>query len=45
MERLLKLHLIKEVRNDKGLTISGKEHFDSPPQSVFAAKPRQRNGW
>ena len=45
IERLLKLRLIKDGRNGLGLTISGKEQFDSLPRADSAAKPRQRNGW
>lgn len=43
--RLLKLRLVAEAKNNLVLTISGKEHFDSLPCSLFAAKLRQRNGW
>ncbi|WP_020695791.1 hypothetical protein [Reyranella massiliensis] len=45
VDRLLKLRLIAEAKNSLVLTISGKEHFDSLPRSIFAAKLYQRNGW
>jgi len=45
VDRLRKLRLVAEAKNNLVLTISGKEHFDSLPSSLFAAKLRQRNGW
>jgi hypothetical protein len=45
IDRLLKLRLIAESRNNMVLTISGQEHFDSLPRALFADKPRQRDGW
>ncbi len=42
--RLLKLRLITESGGTMGLTNVGREHFDSLPRSVFAARPRQRDG-
>ena len=45
IDRLLKLRLIAESRNNIMLTISGQEHFDSLPRASFADKPRQRDGW
>jgi YbbR domain-containing protein len=45
VDRLLKLRLVAEAKNNLVLTISGKEQFDSLPRSLFAAKLRQRNGW
>jgi hypothetical protein len=45
VDRLLQLRLIAEDKDSMALTVSGKEHFDSLPRSVFATKLRQRNGW
>jgi hypothetical protein len=45
VDRLLKLRLVAEAKDNLVLTISGKEHFDSLPRSLFAAKLRQRNSW
>lgn len=45
VDRLLKLRLVAEAKNNLVLTISGKERFDSLPRSLFAARLRQRNGW
>lgn len=45
VDRLLKLCLVAEAKNNLVLTISRKEHFDSLPRSLLAAKLRQRNGW
>lgn len=45
VDRLLKLRLVAEAKDNLVLTIAGKEHFDSLPRSFFAAKLRQRNGW
>ncbi len=42
--RLLKLRLIAESGGTMLLTNAGRQHFDSLPRSVFAAKPRQRDG-
>ena len=44
IERLLQLRLIKDGKDGMGLTISGKEHFDSLPRALFAGKPSQRDG-
>jgi len=45
LDRLLKLRLIADGKNGMELTISGREHFESLPRSIFAAKPRHHNGW
>lgn len=44
INRLLQLRLIKAGRDGMGLTVSGKEHFDSLPRALFAGKPSQRDG-
>ncbi len=45
VDRLLKLRLVAEGRNELVLTISGQEHFESLPRALFADRPRQRDGW
>jgi hypothetical protein len=45
IDRLLKLRLIAETRNNLKLTVSGQEHFESLPRASFAEKPRQRDSW
>jgi hypothetical protein len=44
VDRLLRLRLIAEEKNSMALTISGKEHFDSLPRSLFAARSPLANG-
>jgi hypothetical protein len=44
VDRLLRLRLIAEDKNSMALTISGKEHFDSLPRSLFAIRPHHPNG-
>jgi hypothetical protein len=45
LDRLLKLRLIVDGKDGMALTVSGRAHFDSLPRSIFASKPRQRDGW
>ena len=45
LDRLLKLRLIIDGKDGMALTTSGRAHFDSLPRSIFASKPRQRDGW
>jgi hypothetical protein len=44
-DRLLKLWLVAEAKDNLAPTIAGKERFGSLPRSLFATRLRQRNGW
>jgi hypothetical protein len=44
VNRLRRLRLIAEDKNSMALTTSGKEHFESLPRSLFAARPHQPAG-
>jgi hypothetical protein len=45
IDRLRRLGLVVESRNELSLTASGRELFESLPRSIFASAVRQGNGW